>query len=39
VLAGLDDLVRSGSQAGVTDVVERLTGRPPRSLRQVLAAG
>lgn len=37
VLAGLDDLVRSGAQARVTDVVERLTGHPPRPLRAVPA--
>ncbi|PJE95082.1 ergot alkaloid biosynthesis protein [Streptomyces carminius] len=36
VLAGLDTLVRDGRQDFTADTVERLTGRPPRSLRAFL---
>jgi uncharacterized protein YbjT (DUF2867 family) len=33
VLAGLDRAIAEGAEDRVTDTVERLTGRPPRSLR------
>ncbi|MFE1457769.1 NmrA family NAD(P)-binding protein [Streptomyces sp. NPDC058735] len=33
VLAGLDRSIAEGAEDRVTDTVERLTGRPPRSLR------
>lgn len=36
-LAELDRAVRDGEQHFVSDTVERLTGRPPRSLRNFLA--
>ncbi|MEE1938995.1 NAD(P)H-binding protein [Streptomyces sp. TRM 70361] len=36
VLAALDTLVRDGKQDFTADTVERLTGRPPRSLRAFL---
>lgn len=36
VLAALDTLVRDGTQATVTDTVERLTGTPPRSFAAYL---
>ncbi|HZG05406.1 MAG TPA: NmrA family NAD(P)-binding protein [Streptomyces sp.] len=35
-LAALDTLVREGGQDAVADTVQRLTGRPPRSLRAFL---
>lgn len=38
LLAALDDRVRSGAEAGVTDTVEKLTGRAPRSFRAFVAA-
>lgn len=37
-LAALDGLVRDGTQAAVTDTVERLTGAPPRPFREYLQA-
>ncbi|MEV5358608.1 NAD(P)H-binding protein [Streptomyces sp. NPDC052693] len=43
VLAGLDRAIAEGAEDRVTDTVERLTGRPPRSLRahveRAMAAG
>ncbi|GAB2622325.1 NAD(P)H-binding protein [Streptomyces capparidis] len=36
-LAALDELIRGGGQERVGDAVERLTGRPPTSLRAFLA--
>ncbi len=38
VLAGLDTRVRTGLEATVTDTVERLTGRAPRSFREFVAS-
>lgn len=35
-LAGLDEDIRAGHQAQITDTVYRLTGRPPRSLRDFI---
>jgi uncharacterized protein YbjT (DUF2867 family) len=37
-LAALDERIRTGEQAVVTDVVQRLTGQPPRSFQQFLRA-
>ncbi len=34
ILAGLEDLLRDGVEDRVTDTVERIVGRPPRSLAQ-----
>ncbi|MEV7466801.1 NAD(P)H-binding protein [Streptomyces kronopolitis] len=41
LLAGLDRAIADGAEDRVTDTVERLTGRPPRSFREFLirAAG
>ncbi|HKX22294.1 MAG TPA: NmrA-like protein [Rhizorhapis sp.] len=36
-LAGLDADIRAGRQAQITDTVQRLTGQPPRSLRDFIA--
>lgn len=36
VLAGLDGLIATGSQARTSDAVRRITGRDPRSVRDVL---
>ncbi|WP_411977452.1 hypothetical protein [Streptomyces decoyicus] len=33
LLAGLDRAIADGAEDRVTDTVERLTGRPPRSFR------
>ncbi|WP_338320481.1 NAD-dependent epimerase/dehydratase family protein [Streptomyces lonarensis] len=38
LLAGLDAAVARGEEAGVTDTVLRVTGRPPRDFAAVLAA-
>lgn len=38
LLAALDDRVRSGAESAVTDTVEKLTGRAPRSFRDFVAA-
>lgn len=37
MLSGLDALVRRGDQDTVVDTVQRVTGRPPRSLRDFLS--
>ncbi|MGY3333976.1 uncharacterized protein YbjT (DUF2867 family) [Streptomyces filamentosus] len=36
MLAGMDRAIAEGAEDRVTDTVERLTGRPPRTLRAVL---
>lgn len=36
VLAGLDGLIATGAQARTSDAVRRITGRDPRSVRDVL---
>ncbi|MCD2185680.1 ergot alkaloid biosynthesis protein [Actinomycetospora soli] len=38
VLAGLDELIAASAEDRITDVVERVTGRPPRPLDTVLRA-
>lgn len=38
LLAALDGQIRGGSEDRVTDTVEQIIGRPPRSLRQFLQA-
>ena len=38
VLAGLDELIAAGAEDRVTDVVERVTGRPPTAWEAVLRA-
>ena len=38
LLASLDVAIAAGAEDRVTDTVERITGRPPRSLRDFLAA-
>ncbi|MEU6325876.1 NAD(P)H-binding protein [Streptomyces sp. NPDC047049] len=38
LLAGLDRAIADGSEDRVTDTVERLTGRPPRSFQEFAAA-
>ncbi|WP_410600818.1 hypothetical protein [Amycolatopsis sp. lyj-90] len=38
VLADLDQLIRAGAEDRVSDTVERLTGRPPRDLVDILVA-
>jgi uncharacterized protein YbjT (DUF2867 family) len=37
MLAGMDRAIAAGSEDRVTDVVERVTGRPPRGFRALLA--
>jgi uncharacterized protein YbjT (DUF2867 family) len=39
VLAAMDASIAAGAEDRVTDTVERLTGRPPRSLREVVSEG
>ncbi|MFG2826406.1 NAD(P)H-binding protein [Streptomyces sp. NPDC048434] len=38
LLAGLDRAIAEGAEDRVTDTVERITGRPPRSFREFAAA-
>ncbi|MEW2432970.1 NAD(P)H-binding protein [Streptomyces caniferus] len=38
LLAGLDRAIADGAEDRVTDTVERITGRPPRSFREFAAA-
>lgn len=36
ILAGLDTLIRDGGEDRINDVVQQVTGRPPRSFRQFI---
>jgi hypothetical protein len=36
-LAGMDRAIAEGSEDRVTDAVQRITGRPPRTFRALLA--